>query len=733
MFAHLLLLTVVLLGIHLVRIVRGHEALGRLYLLWLASLLAAAAIAVFDDDRFVGGVAIGLTVISVILPWMLEAGARAAFSAHRLVLAVELSRWRAVLMPGAMLGTRMPLLEGLAVLEREGVDAALNHFRGLANETEDEDALRSIDEQIVSMLFYGERWRDAISHYERRFSPGYAALRPALALGLLRAYGEAGQLERAAGLMRALEEGPFSRDPRAAEMLGQARLTFLAYVGATGTLAWISDHERFEELGLSEAAAAFYRGVALGRAGEVQQAESTLRSVESLAGPSDARLTMSAKRRIEALGEGALELEPELRSYAQGVAQRLMSLLRAAPGWRLHGRRTWVTYALIMALAGVYGVVLSLDGGGPGLVRLGAMTRELWAAGAWERSLTSLWLHHDLLALLASAYALWLSGQLVERIFGPARMFLLAFVPPAAGTLVGAWVSPQLIVPSGASLLTLSVLTGALWTLLPSRTPGLAARARRNLVVTLSALALITLLMILPASLGSPTSPWAVLTTVIASGAVVLTAPVERPGSITQRLAALAAIVLLGLQAFAWWRMDQSPLQQSELEAVLTCDAGGVAFEAPARFEPVRPDPQELYGLPIYAGVLDRLELDARSAGGVVQLVATPPSSDEGLALLAHDEGLSRRVGVTQATSRPELFAADWRVADLRINGRVIARVVERELVDDDGETRAVLSLVAAPAEALDHAPEVYAGLLESARLEGEFDADAAPRCVAAN
>lgn len=729
MFAHLLLLTVVLLGIYLVRSMRTHDGVGRLYLVWIALLLAGAAVAVFEDDRFLGALAVGLTTVSVVVPWMLEAAIRTCFRTQRLALAVRLSRWRALLMPGSMLGHRLVLLEGLSILEQRGVDAALSHFRTLAAETDDEESLRDIDEQIVSMLFYAERWDDAIRHYERRFRPGYAAFRPGLALGLMRAYGETTRLDRAARLMRDLEEGPFARDPRTAEVLGQARLTFLAYAGATGTLAWITDHDRYEELGLSEAAAAFYRGVALGRAGEVQQAESTLRKVDALAGPRDARLRESAQRRIEALGEGAVELEPELRSYAQGVAQRLMGLLRAAPGWRLHGRRTWVTYALIIAMAAVYGVILQLDAGGEGLVRLGAMTRELWAAGAWERALTSVWLHHDLLALLASAYALWLSGQLVERVFGPARMFILAFAPPVVATMAAATFTPALIVPSAASLLTLSVLTGALWTLLPSRTPGLAARARRNLVVTLSALVLITLLMILPAALGSPTSPVAVLVTIVVSGTVVLTG---RASNSPDRAAGLVAGLLIVAQGVAWWQLNTREVEQNELESATACTAGRVAFAATTRFEPVPADPQELYGLPIYEGLVDRLELDARSAGGVVQVfVADPPAEAGDLALFGRDPALARRVGVTDVSPRPEELDFADRVVELRINGRVTARVVEHALRDDGGDVAAVLVLAAAPAEALDHSLPLYASLLESARLRPADEASGlSVRCV---
>ena len=161
-----------------------------------------------------------------------------------------LSSWRAILMPGAGLGAQLPLLRGLAVLEREGVDAAVAYFRALAAATEDEEDLELIDEQIVSMLLYGERWAEGIEHYERRFRPRYAVHRPPLALGLVRAYGEAGRMDRAAGLLRWMEESPLAGDPHAAEVLGQARLTFLAFAGASRAVAWVAAHLVIRDTGI---------------------------------------------------------------------------------------------------------------------------------------------------------------------------------------------------------------------------------------------------------------------------------------------------------------------------------------------------------------------------------------------------------------------------------------------------------------------------------------------------
>jgi membrane associated rhomboid family serine protease len=746
-FGQLLLLAIVLLAITLVRLLRGGEAVGRAHLLWVGFLLFFSAGAVVEDDRFVGLVCVGLTVASVIVPWLLEIAVRAAFGTGRLRLGVMLSSWRAILMPGAGLGAQLPLLRGLAVLEREGVDAAVAYFRALASATEDEEDLELIDEQIVSMLLYGERWTEGIEHYERRFRPRYAVHRPPLALGLVRAYGEAGRMDRAAGLLRWMEESPLAGDPHAAEVLGQARLTFLAFAGASRAVAWVADHSRFEDLGLSDIVGTYFQGVALARAGDSTAAQDTFRRVTDLASSQDDRLSAAATRHLDGLragtrGFGEVQLEPELRSYAQGVAQRLMGFLRAAPGLRLQGRRSWTTYLVMALVAGSYVTVAQLGGGGPGLVKLGALTSETLAAGAWERLFVAPWLQHDLLAALASVYAVWLGGQLVERVFGAARLWLLVLLPPVVGAAAGVWMTPHLTLPSTASLLTCGILVGGLWTLLPSRTPALAPRARRSLAVTLTALSFVTLLMVMPAALGSSLSPVALLGTVGAASVITLAGRglLERDGKSEGFAWALVLILFIG-EGVAFARVATIERDQLGLESQQQCEALGLRFDLPSRFEVSLADPQELYGMPIYAGLIDRLELDARAAGGVVQLlVADPPGDGDRLALFGRDAQLGRRIGVTDVSAEelsPDEFIpeAGWRMADLRVNGRVAARVVERPVLPkgaSEGDAPVAHAvLIAAPAEALNHAPRLYASALAGAVYDPEANQSLQVRCHA--
>ena len=266
LFDHLLLLAAVACVATLVRLLRRGDGIGRGYAMLVGMLLAFDLLNLLNllatgASRFLGAVVLSLVVLTVALPWVLEHGSRWAFARGHLAWVGRLSSLRASLMPGSGLARQLPILEGLSLLDRKGVDAALAHFRALADEAEDGVEAAIIHEQIVSMLFHGQRWDEGIAHYERRFHAGYAALRPSLALGLLRAYGEAGRLETAAGLLRELEDGPVGADPNTAELLGQARLTFLAYAGAVAPVHEVVTRARFGELGLTAATAELFKGI----------------------------------------------------------------------------------------------------------------------------------------------------------------------------------------------------------------------------------------------------------------------------------------------------------------------------------------------------------------------------------------------------------------------------------------------------------------------------------------
>jgi membrane associated rhomboid family serine protease len=717
----LVLLLAIVVGVAFAGQLRRGDPSQRGYLLLLAGVSLVAVVAALRADRFWSIVAVSLSLLVVVVPWVLDLMVRACFGRERLAWAVWLSGLRALLMPGAGLQRQQAILQGLAVLERRGVDRALAYFRSLAHETEDDVELRVIHEQIVSMLLFGQRWSEGIAHYEAQFPPGYAAQRPPLALGLLRAYGESGKLGRAAGLLRAIEE-LLGRDPRAAGVVSQARLTFLAYAGETDPVASALTEERRRRLGLSAASGALFRGIALARAGHPRAAEVELRRVEDLAGARDERVVHASRQAIAHAPDPAVPLPPELHHYAERVADRLEGFLAAAPVVRRTGSLV-VTPALLLLLGLGYVAVLLLDAGGPGLLRLGAATPELVRAGAWGRLITGLVIQSEPLALLLSVYGVWLAGPLCERLYGRGRTLVVSLGAGMAGLGAAVALSPEpTTVLAGGALLTTGVVTGALWVLLSSRIQ-LPRRTRRLLALPL-VLLLLALVVTIPKS-GTGLDVSAVGMVVAAVVGMVGMGIAPPQGAVAAMLRGVAGVLGLALPVAVVLVAREDP-QAFTLEHRRVVAAQGVRLRVPERFVVVEAEREPAAEpWPLYPGLHDVL---AQRAGDRVQLLITPTGDAEASnALWRVDPGLAHALVEVPAPA-PAAWEEAWRNATaasaapgqpevvlrstvLRRNGQDVGVVIERAL---EGGVSVVL--VASPPAALAHDAALYAAVLADAQ-----------------
>lgn len=740
MFEHLLLLAVIVAGMTFVRLLRRSEAHQRGYTLLVGGLLAMGLWGLSAGDRFLTVVVVSLVVLAVIVPWALELMARRAFAVGRLGIAVRLAGLRAIMMPGGGLGRQQDILKGLAVLERDGVDAAISHFRGLAGDTDDGGELAVIHEQIVSMLFYGQRWSEGIAHYEGQFHPGYAALRPALALGLMRAYGESDRLGNAAGLLRALEEGPLGNDPRAYELISQARLTFLAYAGQAGAVTSALAGNQHRVLGLSPASGALYRGIALARAGQRDRAHAELSRVESLAGPKDDRVVEASRSTLARLDEldrldASMpdlrpELAPDLLDYAGSVAERLQNFLRVAPGLRRRAAPLVATGTLCGILFAFYLALETLGRGGMGLLTLGAATLELWAAGSWARMFTAPFVHADVISLLVDLYAVGLAGSMLERIHGRARVVVVAVVPAVVGMFVALSVpiDPAMI-PAGGALIGFSLTTAGL---IAVRRPAveLSPRLRRSMTLTLLLVMAAEGLTAIPGVGALDVSLPGIGASVLLSAVLSFALPVTLP-RLVQRVESVAALGLLALVAGAAFKVSTEDVEGFQIANRVEQEVppGTAVASVPPAFIPLeervaRPD----LPIPLEVGLVDSLQL---RTGNVLSLsVAEPPPQAQpdgeptpavggdtrNPVLFRIDPELERRFTAGGAPQLPDPFLealgqAEIRAFTVRRNGEPVARVVERGV--EGGRT---LVLVAAPPATLEHAPALYGAVMADFR-----------------
>src|SRR5262245_7679255 len=122
-------------GASFLRALRRDGQRGQALVIGATLVLTLAALA--RDVPWLRVAAIAFTLLAIVLPALLELAVRSAFARGHLALAVRVSAARVLLMPGSGLGRQQSILEGLALLEQDGVEAALRHFRRLADEVDD--------------------------------------------------------------------------------------------------------------------------------------------------------------------------------------------------------------------------------------------------------------------------------------------------------------------------------------------------------------------------------------------------------------------------------------------------------------------------------------------------------------------------------------------------------------------------------------------------------------------
>jgi len=716
----LVLAAAIVLGMTLLRLLRRPNGTPLIFAVLIAGELGMAIAGLGATTRPWGIAAICLCVLTVIVPWFLEGAAKRLFGRGQMTMAVRLTGLRAMLMPGSGLARQQEILCGVSILHREGVDPALRHFRKLLQATEDPQEETLLHEQIVSVLFFAQRWSEASDYFEGHFRLGFALMRPALVLGLLRAYGEAGRIESAAELLYMLE-GAVMSDSSRADLLGQARLTFLAYAGEPDYVGLAAGHE--ELLGMSAPSCALFHGIAFERAGKVKRAVYEFDRVEELAGAKDSRMREASKNAITRVlhwPKSAPEIDHEMGRYVVAVGERLESFLchsdRAPP------RRgsMLVTYSLVGLMIVGYGATLVLDHGGLGLIALGGFTRELLEAGSWGRLFTAPYVHGDLISLVLDLYSIWLAGHIIERLQGSSRMLAITLGGAAAGLWAGSIAEPlSMTMIAGGPVMAVAAVVGALWTLVPARRWTVSARARRSLMLTLLLLLGAQMLACLPSMVGLAVTPIslgaaALVATILATTFLGPKFPYSRWLSrvFTALMLALLGFGLIG--AYHVLGEDAEAYLVAHRGPDVTIDGVRLALPHGFRRRAERDEGPAGLPLPFYAGLTDETALQ----GGALVQVAVSPVKDDDVAILALDPGLGREVtivfeGPVPAPISEALDAAPgaWRSYQISRNGEAVAQVIERRIPNSER----ALMLIVSPPEAIAHSVDLYAALLAEA------------------
>jgi membrane associated rhomboid family serine protease len=355
---------------------------------------------------------------------------------------------------------------------------------------------------------------------------------------------------------------------------------------------------------------------------------------------------------------------------------------------------------------------------------------------------TSAWIHVDLVGLLFDVYAIWLAGQVVERMLGPARMawatMLAAFAGMAASVVALPWLwdlgwdSVAIVAPMGGNLMAVGAITAALWMLLPRRTPLLVSRSRRNLVVTLTLLLVANLLTSWPGLVGFGLAPVGLLVTMLVATLAALGFANEAPVWLRRVLGGVVGVALAANVAAAVLVLAEDPEAYLVDHRAQRCELGGVVVRTPIGVTPMTLDREVPFELPIVDGLLDGLEL---RSGSLVQLaVHRGRIEGDGPALFQTVEELDGEVSATAPGPLPEPFAEliagspSWQAWDLWRNGERVGRVIEHRLEQVQADQLpATVMLIATPAGAIDHAAAIHAAIMREAEVVA--GASERPRC----
>jgi rhomboid protease GluP len=395
------------------------------------------------EADLLGVIGLGAFICLVMLPPLLRDLSRRAVAGERFRLALRLLDVRELLQPGLGARQERELVAAIADVRAGNVDRALSALRARRDRVDDPVRRTALDDRITLTLLYARRWGEAVAQYERSRPPAGTPIPTPIQLlvEVVRAYGELGDLEKAASLLALLEGSSAAKEPTLVFLVARARMVFLAFAGQSQPVATLLAPASPLAL-LPPSARLYWLGTAQLLAGEREDARRSLTEALRAAGR-DPRARQAAEERLILVDDPTLilprELSPEVTGLAARVAQLSLDTPAAPP--RLDGvgaRAVPVTLAFIAANALVFAVVSLLLGSTEDpipLVRAGANLKQAVRAGEWWRLHASTFLHVGFLHLAVNMLGLWSLGKLVEQIFGSLRFFVLYALTGLAGAV----------------------------------------------------------------------------------------------------------------------------------------------------------------------------------------------------------------------------------------------------------------------------------------------------------
>ncbi|HET6614105.1 MAG TPA: rhomboid family intramembrane serine protease [Kofleriaceae bacterium] len=390
-------------------------------------------------------VAIGGATALLVVPPLLRRLGRHALIADRLSVARWLIDIRELLQPGMGAVHERELVDAIRAVRAGDVDAAVAMLRERRARMSSVEGRRQIDERVIMTYLYARRWSDAVAYFETS-AAGRIGASPQLVVEMVRAYGEAGDLAAAAGLISRLEGSPVADEPVMVGHLLRARLMFLAFVGRTGAVeAMCAEAGPLAQM--PGAARYFWAGIARLNAGDPAGARSSLEEAVRLSGR-DVRAREAAQAMLSSLDgvsvAGARTVPVDVATFADRLSAQSAGVPRGPKSKQapelggISWRRIPVTTSLIALNLAAFAAMWLVFGSATdvgGLAMAGANLKPAVRAGEYWRLVSSMFLHVGVLHIALNMYGLWILGKLCEQMFGSVRLLGIYMLAGLGGSV----------------------------------------------------------------------------------------------------------------------------------------------------------------------------------------------------------------------------------------------------------------------------------------------------------
>ncbi|MFH1132483.1 MAG: rhomboid family intramembrane serine protease [Pseudomonadota bacterium] len=419
----------------------------------LAMVLAAF---VWQDVETIFYVAFAFFVLLVSVPSFLGNFARRVMQRADMRRALSLVRVREFVRGGA--GQVIGVLERLQKADETSLEETITKGREQLLIGKLDDLERSLLVSCLTrVLVRDHRWFEAIELFEAEGGVSLASASPHVCVDMIRAFAESGDIVQSARCLALFEGSPARMEPAFSEMFKSARLAFLSFLGMVEEVRKLLSDPVSAYAKTRKPEAKLWLGLAYAQSGELEVARELLEEVAS--DQQNLEIASEAKWRLnnlELVGKGLRVWPRELQDFAANVFERAFVEQPIQPHTRLrlHFFKVAPVTTALLGSIGLVHVAVMLVGKSEDpwtLIRFGANFGLAVSGGEIWRLVSSMFLHSGLLHIALNGYALFLLGQLVERMYGSLRYFVIYMLAGICGSFVSALWGTQLHLSVGAS------------------------------------------------------------------------------------------------------------------------------------------------------------------------------------------------------------------------------------------------------------------------------------------